>query len=87
MLENLILKKVQLEAVIKDSHGELAEAFLLEIPFLVELPAIPPIPHSSVINKIREEADKNNLIVSSTNYSTAKLVNVISKLIFNFLCR
>ena len=53
------------------------EEFLLEIPFPSRTTSYTPIPHSSVINKIREEADKNNLIVSSTNYSTARNGNVV----------
>ena len=53
------------------------EEFLLEIPYPSRTTSYTPIPHSSVINKIREEADKNNLIVSSSNYSTARNGNVV----------
>lgn len=48
------------------------EEFLYEIPVPERTESYTPISHRNVIDKIREEADKNNIVISSYNYSVGR---------------
>ena len=48
------------------------EEFLYEIPVPERTESYTPISHRNVIDKIREEADKNNIVISRYNYSVGR---------------
>ena len=53
------------------------EVFLNSIVIPEKTISYTPIPHGSVINKIKEELSRNNLQLDSSNYSIAKTGNVV----------
>jgi hypothetical protein len=53
------------------------EAFLRTVALPVRTDSYTPIPHLSVIDKIREELDKNNLMIDSFEYLTARDAKVL----------
>lgn len=53
------------------------ESFLMNVPYPIRTDSYTPISHEAIINKVKEELDKNSLILASSSYNSARNGRVV----------
>ena len=53
------------------------ESFLMNVPYPIRTDSYTPISHEAIINKVKEELDKNSLVLTSSSYNSARNGRVV----------